>query len=258
MKKQIAKNQHANRNSLAIKGFTLIELLVVIAIIAILASMLLPALGKARAKARQASCLNNMKQVSMAAMMYATDTGYFPSTTGAYCGAVQWNKLFLNLKYLGSKDENNTAAVGEFDVYWRSQFVCPEQREVPPFWPAWATVSTIGANGNLEAGISDPFFNYWKNSSYMKGPRFPHPSKLFHLADATYWNATNMDLVNQPDGTGCSIYARHANYSMFNVAYADGHAGSRKKTTVYAVTTQGGWWTPSSFFWSCPDLNTED
>lgn len=80
------------------KGFTLIELLVVIAIIAILSGIIFPVFSAAREKARTTACLNNLKQLSMACILYADDNNkYYPPSSFYYKGIKAWT--YQNILY---------------------------------------------------------------------------------------------------------------------------------------------------------------
>jgi len=110
-------NSRNKRGKRPAKKFTLIELLVVIAIIGILASMLLPALSKARGKAQEIACVGNLKQLGLANALYINDNdGYFPFRSG-------WDRSYL--PYLGIKEFRTTDYLRSDHGETSQVYVCP-------------------------------------------------------------------------------------------------------------------------------------
>lgn len=196
------------------KGFTLIELLVVIAIIAILAAILFPVFARAREKARQASCSSNVKQISLAILMYAQDYDeILPRGWTAISGGVcQVNNYPWRL------------AVMPYVKNWQL-FYCPS---APNLGCQIYGINPNASNRAL-AMITQPasmclVTEAGRWSTPVPGDRLD-PVSWGPPAGGAHWQVAWPGSA-QYEGTGCNPCARRpyvAHNEGLNVGYVDGH-----------------------------------
>jgi prepilin-type N-terminal cleavage/methylation domain-containing protein len=242
------------------RAFTLIELLVVIAIIAILASMLLPALTRAKLKAQKAACLCNARQWGLADTMYLDDqnqTFPFPrfqvsSTTdqdnpswlaiNGYHNMGQGDDVWFNAlpRYVANKAMYTWAYDPPTFFGAKSIFYCPTALAQGIF-VGDATATT----GNMIPGAR-PLFGYGMNSKSLanenlngfverlKSSMVAHPSAFVLFSDVRYRSVenpyygtpVNRTILGTPHGYTTRFSSRHENGGI--ITFSDGHASFYK------------------------------
>jgi prepilin-type N-terminal cleavage/methylation domain-containing protein/prepilin-type processing-associated H-X9-DG protein len=227
------------------RGFTLIELLVVIAIIAILAAMLLPALAKAKQKAAQTACRNNLKQLGLGMMLYLTDNRDVfpgPGSRNTYGFHVEdWIYWRPNNPPYTIDKSPVVSLLGKVNA--TNLFRCPMDQDDtdrkilpnPPgmYYYSYSMTSYDLSNGENKRGMTSIFDSgrsYLFRLSAIRAPtqKIMIAEEVARLKAPDSLDRGNYDIIN--DGrwvpTGDDLTGRHNEKADVN--YADGHVNTIK------------------------------